>query len=83
MLFDVHSFKMQVGALSHHAEADKPMISTKSGRPGRYQVIGKFMVEGCLWLEDFGLQDFCAELGVYLKRHHKEQLAAQRSFRGR
>jgi len=48
-----------MGALFYHADAGKLMTSTKSGQPGRYQVIGKFMVEGWLWLEEFGFATSC------------------------
>ena len=49
---------------------------------GRFQTIGKFMVEGWLWLEEFGCEGFYEDVGEFLKRYHGQQLRAHRLFRG-
>jgi hypothetical protein len=56
-----------MGALFYHAEEGKPMSSRLGGR---FQTIGKFMVEGWLWLEEFGCAGFYEDVGEFLKRYH-------------
>ena len=77
----MHLFQVLSGAVFCHTEDPPvPLSSTKTGRPGRYQVIGKYLVEasshiqplGWLWLEAFGLVDFYPDVGPFLKRCHQQ-----------
>ena len=55
-------------------------MSTRRG--GRFQTIEKFMVEGWLWLQEFGCEGFYADVGEFLQRYHAQQLRAHRLFLG-